>query len=87
MPIFQGLPQSVEHSTSKFRGFVQEQHAVMRQGYFSRPRNCPATDEPGIGNTVVRSTEWTDREQRLVGRLTVRPRYGRGSFRSLLPAP
>jgi hypothetical protein len=42
---FQRLAQRVENLGGKLRHLVEEQHAVMRQRYFARPRAQAAADQ------------------------------------------
>ena len=54
MAILQRLPQHFEHVTVELGKFIQKEHTAMRQTDLARHRMCPAAQQPGIGNRMVR---------------------------------
>jgi hypothetical protein len=52
----QRLPQHLEHMAAELRQFIPEEYAVVGQRHFTRHRHMTATDQPHIGDRVMRST-------------------------------
>jgi hypothetical protein len=65
---FERLPKNLEHPSVKLRHFVHEEHTVMGQRDFARPRDGPAADERHGRNRVVRGSKRTLRQKPLAGR-------------------
>src|SRR6266705_1687617 len=55
--VLKRLPHDLQNVSLKLWQFVQEQHAIVPQRDFARPRNRAATDQPCIANRMVRRTE------------------------------
>ena len=54
---FERLAQRVEHLRGEFRQLVEEQHAVMRERNFARPRAQAAADQSRHRGGMMRRAE------------------------------
>ena len=62
--VFERLPQHLQHVARELRQLVQEQHAVVRQADFARPRHSrAAADQAGVRYRVMRRAERPLRQQ------------------------
>jgi hypothetical protein len=52
--LLKGLTPHLQDMSAKLRPFIQQEHAMMRQGDLARHRELAATDQPDIGNGVMR---------------------------------
>ena len=62
--VFPGLTHDFEHTSQEFRQFIEEQHSVVHQRHFARPRNNSSPISPASENRVM-----TERK----GRVPTRP--------------
>ena len=62
-PLFERLPQDLENMAAELEHFVEEQHSVVREADFARPRIRSAADERRVGDCVVRRAKRTDGQQ------------------------
>ena len=63
---FQRLAQDFQQTLAKFRQFVEEEHAAMGQGNFTRPRPGPAADQAGVADRMVRRAKRPCADERRV---------------------
>ena len=64
--VFQGLPENFQAMLPKFRHFIQEEDAPVRQADFAGPRPLSAADEAGVRDGVMRRAEGPVADQRHV---------------------
>lgn len=67
-PAFERLAQGFECATRKLRQLIEEQHAVVRQGYFTGGDIRAATHQPYVGNRVVRGAIRSGAQQATIAR-------------------
>ena len=62
-PFLERLSEDLEDSTVELRHLVQEQHAVVRKGDFTRPWNRTAARKRDVRDSVMRCAKGTRRQQ------------------------
>src|ERR1035441_4426404 len=65
--VFEWLAHHLEYVARKFRQLVEKQQSVMRERNFAWPWNDSTADEAGIGDGVMRGSEWPLRHQPCCG--------------------
>src|SRR6266436_4601073 len=61
--VFERLAHDFKNVARKFRKFVEEQNAVVRERNLPRPRDRPTANQACVRNGVMRRTERTQADQ------------------------
>jgi hypothetical protein len=57
-PLLDRLAEHFEGAALEFRELIEEQHAMVRQAHFARPRRADtAAQQSGVGDAVMRGAE------------------------------